>query len=121
VTNVSRSPVDVGEAIAGYLRRGRPRSPSRALFLCAVAPFGPLSPTAVRWVVYRSCDNVGIARFGAHRLRHSTAAALLAHGASLEEVAQVLRHRNVDTTAIYAKIDLGALEVVARPWPGGVA
>jgi integrase/recombinase XerD len=114
-------PVDVGEAIAGYLRRGRPRSPSRALFLRARPPFGPLSPTGVRWSVYRSCDELGIARFGAHRLRHTTAAELLAHGASLEEVAQVLRHRSIDTTAIYAKIDAIALDAIALPWPGGAA
>lgn len=114
-------PVDVGEAIAGYLRRGRPRSPSRSVFLRARPPFGPLSPTGVRWAVYQACDDLGIERFGAHRLRHTTAAGLLEHGASLEEVAQVLRHRSVDTTAIYSKINLGVLATVARPWPGGVA
>lgn len=91
------------------------------MFLRARPPFDPLSPTGVRWVVYRACDDLGIARFGAHRLRHTTAAGLLEHGASLEEVSQVLRHRSVDTTAIYSKIDLGALATVARPWPGGVA
>ncbi len=114
-------PVDVGEAIAGYLQRGRPRCTSRAVFLRVRAPFGPLSPTTVRWAVYRSCDQLGIERFGAHRLRHTTAAELLGHGVSLEEVAQVLRHRNVDTTAIYAKIDVNALSTIALPWPGAVA
>lgn len=114
-------PVDVGEAMVGYLRRGRPRSPSRTLFLRARPPFGPLSPTGVRWAVYRSCDALGIARFGAHRLRHTTAAELLAHDASLEEVAQVLRHHNIDTTAIYSKIDAIALGAIALPWPGAVA
>jgi integrase len=114
-------PNDVGMAIVGYLRRGRPCSSSRALFLRARPPFGPVSPTAVRWAVYRSCDNLGIPRFGAHRLRHTAAAELLAHGASLEEVAQVLRHRSVDTTAVYAKIDRLALNAIALPWPGGVA
>lgn len=114
-------PVDVGEAIAGYLRRGRPRSPSRALFLRARPPFGPVSPATVRWAVYRSCDQLGIAHFGAHRLRHTTAAELLARGASLEDVGQVLRHRSVDTTAIYSKIDAIALGAIAQPWPGGAA
>jgi integrase/recombinase XerD len=114
-------PFDVGEAIAGYLRRGRPRSTSRALFLRAHAPFGPLTRSSVRWVVYRSCDQLGIKRVGPHRLRHTAAAHLLAHGASLEEVAQVLRHRSVDTTAIYSKIDTIALSAIALPWPGALA
>jgi integrase len=91
------------------------------VFLRAKAPVGPISTAAVRWAVYRSCDKVGVARFGAHRLRHSTAAGLLARGASLDDVAQVLRHRSVDTTAIYAKIDLASLAMVARPWPGAIA
>lgn len=112
-------PVDVGEAIAGYLRRGRPRHQCRSLFLRRYPPIGPLSPTGVRTSLYRACDKVGIARFGAHRLRHTTAVGLLEAGASLEEVAQVLRHRSIDTTAIYAKIDLDVLATVALPWPGG--
>ncbi len=110
-------PVDVGEAIAGYLRRGRPRHACRSLFLRQRPPIGPLSPTGVRSSLYRACDKLGIIRFGAHRLRHTTAAELLKAGASLEEVAQVLRHRSIDTTAIYAKIDLDALATVALPWP----
>ena len=114
-------PNDVGEAIAGYLRRGRPRHPSRALFLRSHAPLGPCTTGSVRWAVYRACDRVGVPRFGSHRLRHTTAADLLRQGASLEDVAQMLRHRNIDTTAIYAKIDLGALMTIARPWPGGAA
>jgi len=111
-------PVDVGESIAGYLRRGGADHESRALFLRAIAPLGPMNSVGVRWVVYLACDRAGLERVGAHRLRHTTAAHLLQQGASLEEVAQVLRHRSIDTTAIYAKIDLGTLSAVARPWPG---
>ena len=114
-------PVDVGESIAGYVRRGRAGHESRALFLRAIAPLGPLSNCGVRWVVYSACDRAGLERVGAHRLRHTTAAHLLQQGASLEEVAQVLRHRSVDTTAIYAKIDLRSLSAVAQPWPGSPA
>ncbi|HEY5248347.1 MAG TPA: site-specific integrase [Dermatophilaceae bacterium] len=113
-------PGDVGESIAGYLRRGRTGYESRALFLRATAPLGALSGSGVRWVVYLACDRAGLKRVGAHRLRHTTAAHLLQQGASLEDVAQVLRHRNVDTTAIYAKIDLRTLSAVAQPWPGSV-
>jgi len=114
-------PVEVGESIAGYLRRGRTGHESRALFLRAIAPLGALSSSGVRWVVYSACDRAGLERVGAHRLRHTTAAHLLQQGASLEEVAQVLRHRSVDTTAIYAKIDLRTLSAVAQPWPGSPA
>lgn len=91
---------------------------TRALFLRAIAPLGPMNGAGVRWVVYLACDRAGLERVGAHRLRHTTAAHLLQQGASLEEVAQVLRHRSIDTTAIYAKIDVGRLSAVARPWPG---
>jgi len=114
-------PVEVGESIAGYLRRGRPRHESRSVFLRANAPLGALGGAGVRWVVYLACDRSGLKRVGAHRLRHTTAAHLLQQGASLEEVAQVLRHRSVDTTAIYAKIDVRALSAVAQPWPGSVS
>src|SRR5665648_366418 len=94
------------------------RAGARALFLRAIAPPAPMNSVGVRWVVYLACDRAGLERVGAHRLRHTTAAHLLQQGASLEEVAQVLRHRSIDTTAIYAKIDLGTLSAVARPWPG---
>ena len=113
-------PVEVGESVAGYVRRGRPRHDAHALFLRANAPLGPLSGSGVRWVVYSACDRAGLKRVGAHRLRH-TAAAQLPQGASLEEVAQVLRHRSIDTTAIYSKIDLRALSAVAQPWPGSAS
>ncbi len=114
-------PVEVGESVAGYVRRGRPRHDARAVFLRANAPLGPLSGSGVRWVVYSACDRAGLKRVGAHRLRHTAAAQLLQQGASLEEVAQVLRHRSIDTTAIYSKIDLRALSAVAQPWPGSAS
>jgi site-specific recombinase XerD len=62
----------------------------------------------------------GLDACGAHRLRHTAASAMLRAGSSLDDIAQVLRHRSVDTTAIYAKIDRVALRALARPWPGGV-
>ncbi|MGO9875537.1 MAG: tyrosine-type recombinase/integrase [Acidimicrobiia bacterium] len=61
---------------------------------------------------------VGIGRVGAHRLRHTLAAELLRRGSTIIEVSQVLRHRDLATTAIYAKVDLDTLRQVARPWPG---
>jgi integrase/recombinase XerD len=114
-------PVDVGDGIAGYLRRGRPPVQSRAVFLTMSAPIRTLSPDGVRAVVRYACRRAGLAPFGSHRLRHTTATQLLSEGSSLEEIAQVLRHENLDTTSIYAKVDDRALTEVARPWPGRLA
>jgi site-specific recombinase XerC len=111
-------PVDVGRAVADYCRRGRPRNEHRALFLQARAPYGPLSSSAVSAVVLQAGRRAGIGRVGAHRLRHSSASAMRRAGAPLFEISQVLRHRWVVTTAIYAKDDLQALASIARPWPG---
>jgi site-specific recombinase XerD len=70
--------------------------------------------------VRAACRQAGIPEIGTHRLRHTAASQLLRRGSSLSEIAQVLRHRHVDTTAIYAKVDRLALRDVARPWPGGI-
>jgi integrase/recombinase XerD len=72
-------------------------------------------------VVYSACDRAGVPRAGAHRLRHTLATELLAAGSSLTEIGQVLRHRSISTTAIYAKVDHAALRELAVPWPGGAA
>lgn len=114
-------PVDVGEALAGYVTAGRPRCDSAALFCTVRAPHGRLSPAAVRAVMGQACKRAGVARVGAHRLRHSLATELLRAGASLPEVGQVLRHRSQLATSIYAKVDENALRVLARVWPGGAA
>lgn len=114
-------PVDAGEAIAGYLRQGRPQAESRAVFLRLFAPRKALTRGAVSWVVYNACERAGLPRVGAHRLRHTAATEMLRSGATLAEVGQVLRHRQAGTTAIYAKVDRGALAGLARPWPGGGA
>jgi site-specific recombinase XerD len=77
-----------------------------------------LTATAVRAVIRRACARVGLPDLCTHRLRHSVAADLLRNGAALHEIGQVLRHRELATTAIYAKVDHAALAVVAQPWPG---
>lgn len=111
-------PVDVGEALADYLQRRRPGPGGcRTLFLKVMPPPGPMSRYAVTAVVREACWRVGIERFGAHRLRHTAASQMLAAGASLEEIGQVLRHRERRTTAIYARVDRAALRTVALPWP----
>lgn len=114
-------PVDVGEAIVGYLQRGRPRDDEQALFLRVRAPRGRLSDGGVKAVVLQACDRAGLARTGAHRLRHSAATEMLRTGATLESIGQVLRHRSLSTTAIYAKVDRAALRSLALRWPGGAA
>ena len=115
-------PVDVGEAVVSYLRR-RPRCERRDLFLRMTAPRQGLNRSTIGWVVRAACDRAGLARVGAHRLRHTAATGMLRQGASLCEIGQVLRHREQKTTAIYAKVDRTALGELVRPWPsrGGVA
>jgi integrase/recombinase XerD len=112
-------PVDVGEALAGYVRHGRPRCPERALFVRARAPGSALSAGGVRHVVHAASRRAGLPHAAVHRLRHTLATGLLRRGAPLSEVGQVLRHRSPLTTAIYAKVDQDALRTLARPWPGG--
>lgn len=111
-------PPDVGEAVAEYLRRDRPRRPEREVFLRACAPLRGLAPQGVSEVVRAASERAGLGSFGAHRLRHTAGTAMLRAGASLPEVAQVLRHRRLATTVIYAKVDHLALRELAMPWPG---
>lgn len=76
--------------------------------------------TSVRAVVRQACARAGIADTGTHRLRHGAAGAMLANGAPLHEIGQILRHRDIATTAIYAKVDFATLATVAQPWPGSL-
>jgi integrase/recombinase XerD len=112
-------PAEVGDAIVAYLRRGRPRSTRREVFLRALAPRGPLGRGGVSSVVRRACRRAGVPELGAHRLRHTVACEMVAAGVGLAEIGQVLRHRNISSTAIYARVDLAALRELALPWPGG--
>ncbi|MCA1679488.1 MAG: site-specific integrase [Actinobacteria bacterium] len=116
-------PHDVGEAMADYLRDGRPAVGFREVFVTAQAPRRPLSPTGVTHVVGCACKRVGMEPVGAHRLRHTLASDLLRAGTPLAQIAPILRHATVATTAIYAKVDRDALRTLARPWPlaGGAA
>jgi site-specific recombinase XerD len=115
-------PVDVGETIAAYLQKGRPSCSSRSVFVRARAPRrGFLGPGAISSIVRHALAQAGIdsQHKGAHRLRHSLATQMLRQGASLAEIGEILRHRDPNTTAIYAKVDLTALRTLALPWPGG--
>ena len=111
-------PADVGEAIAAYLRDGRPRAESRAVFLTLLAPVRPIRPCSAGGAVARGCERTGQRPVGPHRLRHALAADMLRRGAALPEIGQVLRHRDLASTAVYAKVDLAGLRGAARCWPG---
>ena len=87
------------------------------MFVRAFAPDGALSVKAIGAVLRDACDRAEVPRIGTHRLRHTVATALLAAGASLTEIAPVLRHTNLSSTAIYAKVDRAALRALVRPWP----
>lgn len=111
-------PDDVGQALVAHLRTGRPRS---------TRVFEPLRPPfsaeRVHWHVVNSLSYLfglaGIKGRGAHALRHTAAAAMVSGGASFKSVADVLGHKSISTTLIYAKLNLKALAQVALPWPGG--
>jgi site-specific recombinase XerD len=112
-------PADVGEALADYLRRARPRGFGPTVFLRTQAPLAGLSGDGVSEVVRRACRQAGIPPVRAHRLRHTIASELLRQGASLPEIGQVLRHQSIQATAIYASVDRAGLSRLALPWPGG--
>ena len=115
-------PADVGSAIATYLRRGRPRSNSRRVFLRTKAPIrGLRGPQAIANVARLNLARAGIQAptNGAHQFRHALATKMLHHGASLAEIGEVLRHRDTETTKLYTKVDLDSLRALALPWPGG--
>ncbi len=114
-------PADVGEALAGWLARGRPRRECVFVFTRIRAPLDGLSPGGVSAIVQHACKRAGLPVIGAHRLRHTAATEMLRAGGSLTEVGQVLRHRSRDVTSIYAKVDRLALAAVVQPWPGAVA
>jgi integrase/recombinase XerD len=112
-------PQDVGEAILAYAVDHRPRLPSPSVFLTTVAPLRPLSPKAVTTIAARALSRARVESpsYGAHVLRHSAATYMLRQGVSLPSIGAVLRHASVETTAHYAKVDVGLLQEVARPWP----
>jgi integrase/recombinase XerD len=113
-------PADVGAALAVYLRDGRPASALREVFLTARPPYRALDPSSVVAIVARAMTLAGVpvARRGAHVFRHTVATRMVRGGASFKQVADVLGHARIETTAIYAKLDLATLARVALAWPG---
>ena len=120
-------PQDVGDALLEYLRTGRPRVQSEFVFLRSIAPFQPFSMRqagkAVSHIARAALRRAGVQppRGGSHVFRHTAACQMLRQGAGLEGIAEVLRHRSVETTGIYAKVDLELLGQIAQPWPEGVS
>jgi site-specific recombinase XerD len=109
----------VGEALIQYLQHRPGQSPCRQLFLRAKAPFRPLDSVAISMIVRRHLERAGVktAGSGSRTLRHSWAIRALAHDSPIKAIADVLGHRCLDTTFIYAKADLASLRQVAMPWP----
>ncbi|MGH3050093.1 MAG: tyrosine-type recombinase/integrase [Gaiellaceae bacterium] len=101
------------------MRRGRPRSDRREVFLRARAPFEPIATGTVSSTVRRACRRAGVAEVGPHRLRHTLACEMVRAEVPLVQIAQVLRHKSLQSSAIYARVDLDTLRRLAAPWPGG--
>jgi integrase/recombinase XerD len=117
-------PYEVGEALATYICQGRPSVTTRRVFVRMRAPRrGFANSQGISTIVRRALERAGLhpALKGAHLLRHSLATQLLHNGASLTEIGELLRHQDIETTRIYAKVDQGALRALALPWPGGDA
>jgi site-specific recombinase XerD len=113
---------ETGEALAAYLRGDRPRNRSRRVFLQVRAPrCGFRGPASVSTIVAQALQRAGLdpPQKGAHLLRHSLATGMLSRGATMAEIAEVLRHRSPQTTEIYAKVDIIGLRSLAQPWPSG--
>jgi integrase/recombinase XerD len=115
-------PHDVGQAIVAYLQGGRPQSASRQVFVRSRPPFRSLTGSAVWAIVRQAFQRAGIVvppGVASHLFRHTVASQMVNHGASFKDVADVLGHQSIQTTGIYAKLELDALAAVALPWGGG--
>lgn len=112
-------PMETGQALADYLQNERPAVKHPAIFVRQIAgQIHPISSRAIQQLIKRACCRIGLSNTSAHALRHTVASRLVANGSSLKEVADVLRHRSLNTSRIYAKLDIPKLAAVALPWPG---
>jgi integrase/recombinase XerD len=121
-TDLLPLPCETGQAISSYLVSERPQTSNRAVFVRHVAPYDePIGTGVVQRVVREAYRRCGLPHTRVHILRHSVASRLLSAGTPLKEIADVLRHRSLDTSAIYTKVDTARLTAVALPWPGSAA
>jgi site-specific recombinase XerD len=112
-------PAPTGQAIADYLKYERPPTSNRAVFARNIAPRDqPVGPDLIRKSIRQAYARAGLPYTRSHLLRHTMASRLLESGSSPKEVADVLRHRSLNTTLVYAKLDSQNLATVALPWPG---
>jgi site-specific recombinase XerD len=111
-------PENVGRALAEYLRKSRVKIASNNVFLRVRAPHGEIEVGGIKNIVRSACLRAGIPPINPHLLRHTVATKMLHRGGSLSEIAQVLRHQSIATTAIYAKLDRSALREIVRKWLG---
>lgn len=111
--------METGQALADYLQHERPRSSNPAIFVrCLGGRDQPITSMAIQKLIKRAGRRIGLINFSAHALRHTLACRLVENGRPLKEVADVLRHRSLETTRIYAKLDTPKLSTVPLPWPG---
>jgi site-specific recombinase XerD len=114
--------MDTGQALADYLQNERPRSVSSSVFVLHLGDHDrPMTAHAVRSVIRSAYRRIGLTHTRSHALRHAFACRLVENGSSLKEVADLLRHRSLNTTLIYAKLDTPKLAAVALPWPGSAS
>lgn len=112
-------PMPTGQALADYLQHERPLSSHPEIFVKRQGTSDrPITSATIQKVIKRAGRQAGLTHFSAHALRHTLACRLVENGSSLKEVADVLRHRSLETTRIYAKLDTPMLSAVALPWPG---
>lgn len=112
-------PMETGQALADYLQHERPHTSNPAIFVrCLGGRDQPITSMAIQKRIKRAGRRIGLISFSAHALRHTLACCLVENGSSLKEVADVLRHRSLETTRIYAKLDTPKLSAVPLPWPG---
>ena len=114
-------PSDVGAALVRYLKIRRTVPQIRNVFIGVNYPLNKCTASGIRMIVKKYAIQSGIPNLSSHKLRHTLATEILRKGGSLDEIAQVLRHADHDSTAIYAKVDLASLNTVVQGWPGGVA
>lgn len=115
-------PMETGRALADYLQHERPTTSNPAIFVRQKeGQDRPITSTAIQKVIKRACRRIGLPHSSAHTLRHTLACRLVENGSPLKEVADVLRHRSLNTTLIYAKLDTPKLSTVALPWPGSTS